>query len=179
MEEEIDLRQYVEVLIRHWGWIAGLALVAAAAALGVSFLIPPTYEATALVAVTEPRYVMRFDPRFETVNSVQPAYQAYLDPLLMEGLGLPVDHLPQKLEKPPHFPPGAAPVLRGKGIQGEVFDLMAKEGLNDPADVVRPRPVTLQPGQAMLPGPAAIAIHDDGHMLGKFGQLFLFHSYYL
>ena len=77
MEEEIDLRQYVEVLIRSWGWIAGLALVAAAAALGVSFLIPPTYEATALVAVTEPRYVMRFDPRFETVNSVQPAYQAY------------------------------------------------------------------------------------------------------
>ena len=49
MEEEIDLRQYVEVLIRSWGWIAGLALVAAAAALGVSFLIPPTYEATVVV----------------------------------------------------------------------------------------------------------------------------------
>jgi succinoglycan biosynthesis transport protein ExoP len=77
VEEEIDLRQYVEVLIRYWVWIAGLALVVAVAALLVSFLISPTYEATALVAVTEPRYVMRFDPRFETVNGVQPAYQAY------------------------------------------------------------------------------------------------------
>jgi uncharacterized protein involved in exopolysaccharide biosynthesis len=77
VEEEIDLRQYVEVLIRSWKWIAGLALVAAVVALAVSFLIPPTYEAAALVAVTEPRYVMRFDTRFETVNSVQPAYKAY------------------------------------------------------------------------------------------------------
>ena len=77
MAEEIDLRQYVDVLIRHWKWIAGLALVAAVAALVVSFLIPPTYEATALVAVTEPRYVMRFDPRFETVNGIQPVYKAY------------------------------------------------------------------------------------------------------
>jgi succinoglycan biosynthesis transport protein ExoP len=77
MEDEIDLRQYVEVLIRRWKWIVGLALVAAVAALVVSFLIPPTYEATALVAVTEPRYVMRFDPRFETVNRIQTVYQAY------------------------------------------------------------------------------------------------------
>lgn len=77
MAEEIDLRQYVDVLIRHWKWIAGLALVAAVAALVVSFFIPPTYEATALVAVTEPRYVMRFDPRFETVNGIQPVYKAY------------------------------------------------------------------------------------------------------
>jgi len=77
VEEEIDLRQYVEVLIRYWKWIAGLALVAAVVALGTSYLIPPTYEATALVAVTEPRYMMRFDTRFETVNSVQPAYKAY------------------------------------------------------------------------------------------------------
>jgi succinoglycan biosynthesis transport protein ExoP len=77
VEEEIDLRQYVEVLIRSWKWIVGLALVAAVAALAVSSLIPPTYEAAALVAVTEPRYIMRFDPRFETVNSVQPVYKAY------------------------------------------------------------------------------------------------------
>ncbi len=77
MEEEINLRQYVEVLIRYWKWIVGLALVMAVAALVMGFLTPPTYEATALVAVTEPRYVMRFDPRFETVNGIQPAYKAY------------------------------------------------------------------------------------------------------
>ncbi len=77
MEEEIDLRVYVEVLISNWKWIAGLALAAAVAAFAVSSLIPPTYEATALAAVTKPRYVMRFDPRFETVDSVQPVYNAY------------------------------------------------------------------------------------------------------
>jgi len=77
VEEEIDLRQYVEVLIRYWKWTVGLALVAAVAALVVSSFIPPTYEAMALVAVTEPHYVMRFDLRFETVNGVQPAYKAY------------------------------------------------------------------------------------------------------
>ncbi len=77
MEGEIDLRRYVEVLICYWKWIVGATLVAAAAALVVSVLIPPTYEAMALVAITEPRYVMRFDPRFETVDSVQPPYRAY------------------------------------------------------------------------------------------------------
>ncbi len=76
MEEEIDLRVYVEVLIRNWMWIAGLALLAAVTALVVSFLIPPTYEATALAAITEPRYVMRFDSRLQTVDTVQP-YNAY------------------------------------------------------------------------------------------------------
>jgi len=77
MEEEIDLRAYVAVLLRNWMWIVGLAAVAAVAALGVSFLIRPTYEATALVAITEPRYMMRFDPRFETMTNVKPAYKAY------------------------------------------------------------------------------------------------------
>ena len=77
MEEEIDLRVYVAVLIRYWMWIVGLAVVAAAVALGVSSLISPTYEATALVAITEQRYMMRFDPRFETMTNVKPAYKAY------------------------------------------------------------------------------------------------------
>jgi len=53
-----------------------LAVVAALVALIVSLLLPPTYAATALVAVTEPRYMMNFDPRFETTD-IQPAYKAY------------------------------------------------------------------------------------------------------
>ena len=77
MEEEIDLREYVEVLIRYWKWIVRAALAAAVVALVVSLLLPPTYEATALVAVTKPRYAMQFDPRFEILNDVQPNYEAY------------------------------------------------------------------------------------------------------
>jgi len=102
MEEEIDLRAYVAVLLRNWMWIVGLAAVAAVAALGVSFLISPTYEATALVAITEPRYVMRFDPRFETVNNIQPVYKAYPElatsDALLQSLLAGLDPLPQDVE---------------------------------------------------------------------------------
>jgi uncharacterized protein involved in exopolysaccharide biosynthesis len=77
LEEEIDLREYIEVLIRQWKWIAALAIVAAVVALVISFLLPPTYEASALVIITRPRYVMRFDVKFETVNNPQQPYKAY------------------------------------------------------------------------------------------------------
>jgi succinoglycan biosynthesis transport protein ExoP len=83
VEEEIDLRAYVDVLVRNWKWIAGLTLIAAITAGIVSFLLPPIYEARALVVVTEPRYLMRFDPRFETVDSVHDASKAY--PALATG----------------------------------------------------------------------------------------------
>ena len=83
MEEEIDLLEYVDVLVRNWKWIVGLVLIAAIAAGIVSFLLLPVYEARALVVVTEPRYLMRFDPRFETVNNVYDAYNAY--PTLATG----------------------------------------------------------------------------------------------
>ncbi|MGB9873085.1 MAG: GumC family protein [Anaerolineae bacterium] len=82
MEEEIDLRAYVLVLLKYWKWILGTTLAAAVVALVVSFLLPPTYEATALVVIKQPQYVMQFDPRFETLTQ-QPAYKAYPD--LAEG----------------------------------------------------------------------------------------------
>lgn len=77
MEEEIDLRQYLELLLRHWKWIVGASVGAAVLALVISLLLPPTYEATALVVVTRPQYVMNFDERFETTSNPQPAYKAY------------------------------------------------------------------------------------------------------
>ncbi len=77
MEEEIDLRAYVEVLLRYWIWIAGLALVAALSAFVVSSSMAPTYEAKAVVMITEPRYQMQFDPRFETSEQWKPAYEAF------------------------------------------------------------------------------------------------------
>jgi uncharacterized protein involved in exopolysaccharide biosynthesis len=77
LDQEIDLRPYIRALISRWWQIAVIALVAAVAAFVVSSLIRPTYEAAALVAVTEPRYVLQFDPRFQTVNDIQPAAQAY------------------------------------------------------------------------------------------------------
>lgn len=86
MEDEIDVRQYIRVLVRHWKWIVGTTLVAAIAALVASFFLPRVYEATALAAITKPRYIMQFDPRFETVNNIQPAYKIYPELALSDDL---------------------------------------------------------------------------------------------
>ena len=77
MEDEIDLREYIDVLIRHWKAIVALTVIAALVAGVVSFLLPPTYEATALVAAVQPKYQMRFDPKFETLNNIQLPMKAY------------------------------------------------------------------------------------------------------
>lgn len=51
MEDEIDLRQYIDVLIKRWKWIVGVTVLAALVAGIVSYTTTPTYEATATVFV--------------------------------------------------------------------------------------------------------------------------------
>lgn len=84
MEEEIDLRPYLEALFKRWYWIVGVALVAGVAALVLSSLLPPTYEATALVVVTSPQQVVlysltqdTFDPNFSSVDEAMPLLRSY------------------------------------------------------------------------------------------------------
>lgn len=103
MEEEIDLRQYVLTLLKYWKWILGVTLGSAIVALVVSFLLPPTYKATALVAIKVPKYVMQFDPRFEVPSQFpQPAYRAYPDLALgdevLETLFARLNPRPEKVE---------------------------------------------------------------------------------
>lgn len=103
MEEEIDVREYIAVLIRNWKWIVALTIVAAVVALVVSFFLPPTYEATALVVITKARYVMRFDPKFETVNNIEQPYKAYpslamSDDLILETMATMNPSLTEKAQ---------------------------------------------------------------------------------
>ena len=77
MEDEFDLRGYVKVMLRGWRWIAGAAVVAGLAALVVSLLMAPTFEATALVIITEPRYEMQLDPRFETAEGLPAEHEVF------------------------------------------------------------------------------------------------------
>ncbi len=90
MEDEIDLRKYVDALVRQWKWVVGLAVVSGLTALIVSFLAPPTYEATALVVVTRPRYQLQFDPRIETLSQEQQPYKAFPELALSDDLVMQV-----------------------------------------------------------------------------------------
>lgn len=103
MEEEIDLRVYVEVLLRYWMWIVGLAVGAAVIGLIVSLLLPPTYQASAVVLVTESRYQMRFDPRFGTEENT-PAYRAF--PTLATSDGI-LGQVLEDYDPPPQVDPEA------------------------------------------------------------------------
>lgn len=76
-EEEIDVRLYVALLLKRWRWISGAVIGAVIVALIISSFLPLTYEATALVTVNQPRYILHFDPRMETTVNIQLAYKTY------------------------------------------------------------------------------------------------------
>jgi uncharacterized protein involved in exopolysaccharide biosynthesis len=75
--EPFDVRPYLLLLRRNGRKLALFALATAVTALIVSLILPPTYEATALVAVTQPRQLVQFDPRFEAVQDDVQSLLAY------------------------------------------------------------------------------------------------------
>lgn len=74
---EIDLRPYILLLFRNWYIILIAMALAAGIAYFVTASLPPYYEATALIAVTEPNYSMEFDTRIQTLDGDKPVYKAY------------------------------------------------------------------------------------------------------
>lgn len=69
MEEEIDLREYINVIVRRWKWILGITLVALAAAAIVSFFLSaPVYEAKAGVVIVKSRSEVVFEPKYRTLT---------------------------------------------------------------------------------------------------------------
>lgn len=77
MEEEIDLRPYVETLLNNWKWIVGIGVLFAALAIIVTIATPDSYEASALVAVLEPSQEVQFDPRFSNLEKRDTLLKAY------------------------------------------------------------------------------------------------------
>jgi succinoglycan biosynthesis transport protein ExoP len=90
MEDEIDLRKYFGVLIRHWKLIVGLAVLSSVVALAVSFLLPPTYKSTALVVITRPVYQLQFDPHIPSLPIQQQPSKAYPELALSDDLKVQV-----------------------------------------------------------------------------------------
>jgi succinoglycan biosynthesis transport protein ExoP len=69
MEEEIDLREYIDVIVRHWKWIAGITLAAVVTAAIVSFLVlAPVYEAKAGVVIVKSKSEVTFEPKYRTLT---------------------------------------------------------------------------------------------------------------
>jgi len=67
VEQEIDLSPYFRALQRNWPLVVAFALLFGALAYVLTLLAGDNYQATALVAVTESRQLVEFDPRFEDV----------------------------------------------------------------------------------------------------------------
>jgi uncharacterized protein involved in exopolysaccharide biosynthesis len=69
MEEEIDLREYIVVIVRRWKWIAGITLVAVITAAIVSFfLLAPVYETAVGVVIIKSRSEVTFEPKYRTLT---------------------------------------------------------------------------------------------------------------
>lgn len=77
MDEVIDLRPTIEGLLRYWWIVVGITLTIVALAIVVTLLLPDRYEATTLVAITEPTQRLQFDERFQTIIEESPLLRAY------------------------------------------------------------------------------------------------------
>ena len=93
MEGEIDLRPYIEALARRWYWIVGTAVVAAVVTFAIISIRPPTYEATALVAIVNPQDVVlesltveSVDPLLRSVYDTNPLVAVYPELAVSDGL---------------------------------------------------------------------------------------------
>lgn len=66
MEDEIDLRKYIDVLVKHWKLIVIITGTAVVVAALVSFLSPSIYEARASVLMTKARSDIVLEPKYLT-----------------------------------------------------------------------------------------------------------------
>lgn len=68
VEEEIDLRQYVEVLLKYKFWIIGLAALAAVVAFVLGSRGPDVYRAEASLAMLSVRSEVVLEPNYKTLS---------------------------------------------------------------------------------------------------------------
>jgi len=70
MDDEIviDLRRYIEVLVRQWRFVVGAPIIAAVVALVVSLILPPAYEARVYVAVAKQKVEVQFGTQIRTLT---------------------------------------------------------------------------------------------------------------
>jgi GumC protein len=85
MDETIDLRPYVEALLRRW-WVILGAVVAGIIIAALLYFSQSGYKATALVAVTDPTQRLQFDPRIVNTLDLDTLVQAYPELATSDGV---------------------------------------------------------------------------------------------
>ena len=68
-EDSIDLRRYVDVLVRRRRLVITITILGAIAGLVISLINPPGYEAAAGVAIIKTKTDLVLDPRFKTMTN--------------------------------------------------------------------------------------------------------------
>ncbi len=91
MEEEIDLRIYIDILLAWWWLIALGAVVVGVSAFIVTSLMPPVYEASAGVVSVRSRVEVSLGSGFETITEDSAAYGS------MIGAGAVIERTKQRL----------------------------------------------------------------------------------
>jgi uncharacterized protein involved in exopolysaccharide biosynthesis len=75
---EIDLRKYMNWIVRSWAWILMLVIIGAVGGLLFSILKPASYQSMAMVVVASSFDTFNFDPKIYS-SEKQRNYKAYLD----------------------------------------------------------------------------------------------------
>jgi uncharacterized protein involved in exopolysaccharide biosynthesis len=121
MDETVDFRPYLDALLRHWRLLLAGTLAAGLLAAGLSALLPPTYEANALVLAGDPRESVQLDPRFEALDPPRPV-NAYPELATSESL---LDAVLAEVSREPDAP--GAPRTRQ-----QLREMIAASAGNDP-----------------------------------------------
>lgn len=76
--EELELRDYIEVLLRRkWIIILSFLVTTFSAGIGAFFLVKPTYEATVLLMVSKPGYQVELEPKIKTPIPLEISLETY------------------------------------------------------------------------------------------------------
>lgn len=85
MDETIDLRPYVNALVRRW-WVILGAIIACILLAVILYASQAKYRATALIAVTDPVQRLAFDSRITSSFDLKALLQAYPELAMSDGV---------------------------------------------------------------------------------------------
>jgi len=76
--EELELRDYIEVLLRRkWIIILVFFVTAISAGIGALYLVKPVYQASALLMISKPRYQVELEPKIKTPIPLEISLETY------------------------------------------------------------------------------------------------------